>query len=256
MWFKTSSINVEVTKKPVGNEIAIPEPELVKRTADMQPIERIEAVKDRKWMWKGKEVDVTIIAVDPETKNPVPVSELREVIEHRNSLNLKPDGTTVEKDDIHFFVLAPDGSIAKNEDGTDMEVAPFEPTSILDIPDENWVPSTILDGYLIRDIYELECKSKKGQQDLFSEAEKRQQLDQIGMITYSNGGFTQYYGFVQPYFVEGKFVWLLKTSEKKPVYKRLADIPSPTKVPFREVPTLQKLPPIQQLIVVASKKKK
>jgi hypothetical protein len=59
-----------------------------------------------------------------------------------------------------------------------------------------------------------------------------------------------------PFFKDGQFVWLLKISDKKVEYRCLRDVPAPTRLPIREVKTLETLPPIQALLTVPTSKKK
>jgi hypothetical protein len=78
----------------------------------------------------------------------------------------------------------------------------------------------------------------------------------VGIATFSFGGFQSYYIFLVPYVKEGKFGWLVKFTSRKTMPNYSMDIPVKAKIPIREVPTLQVLPPIQALVATAKKKKK
>jgi hypothetical protein len=91
---------------------------------------------------------------------------------------------------------------------------------------------------------------------LFEEAEKRSKADQVYVTVFSFGGTKAYYVFLCPYFKDGKYVWLLKFTEKKPVYNHLQEPPVVPKLPLREAPTLKTLPPVQVLVAIAKKKEK
>ena len=256
MLFRTSSIAVEIKKKPAGNELLVQMPKL-RMMAKGEPVQEIRVVKDKHYLWKGREIEAQTILVDPETKKPVPSSEVLEVMDHYRNVILNPRGEEVKDDDVQYFVLAEDGSIAKNEDGTDKEVKPFDLTDTIEILDENWVPSIAMDGFEICNVYEIYAASKNGVAQLLEEAEKRARQDQVGVTTFSFGnGFKQYYAFLVPFFHEGKFVWLMKLSDKKCHPEHLEDIPTTAKVPIREVPTLSTLPPLQALVIPLTPKKK
>jgi len=256
MLFKTSSIAVEIKKKPAGNELLTQTPKL-RLMAHGELVQEIRVVKDKHYLWKGKEIESQTILIDSDTKKPVPNAEVLEVLDHYKNVTLNSRGEEVEDSDVQYFVLAEDGSIAKNEDGTDKEVKPFDPTDTIEIPDENWVPSITMDGFEIYNVYEIFATSKNGITQLLEEAEKRSRQDQVGVTTFSFGnGFKQYYAFLVPFFHEGKFVWLMKLSDKKCQPQHLEDVPTTAKVPVREVPTLSTLPPLQALVMPATRKKK
>ena len=257
---KTSTIAVEIKKKPVANELLaqLQEPNLTTR-ANGQPVMDVKVATEKRYLWlkKGKEVKAELILIDPETQKPVPSSEVIEVIEHTKTKWLSPKYEEVESKDVQFFVLDPDGKIAKNEDGSDKQVMPFEPTDTIEIEDQNWVPSTFLEEWKISYVYEIFATSKNGTQKLFEEWEKHEKKDEIGMTTFSHGnGFKQYYAFLVPFQREGKWVWLMCLSDTKKKYEHTEDVPTDAKVPIRAVPTLATLPPIQALIVPPSTKKK
>jgi len=58
-----------------------------------------------------------------------------------------------------------------------------------------------------------------------------------------------------PFFKDGQFVWLLKITDKKVEHRFLRDIPGVAGA-IRELKTIETLPPIQQLMVLPTKKKK
>jgi hypothetical protein len=105
-------------------------------------------------------------------------------------------------------------------------------------------------------VYEVFTEKKVDIIKLWEEAEKRLKEDTVGVATYSHGrGFVQYYAFLVPIVREGKFVWLLKLTDTKVRLDHLMEIPAKVKIPVKEAPTLETLPPVQ-LIVATSKKKK
>jgi hypothetical protein len=72
---------------------------------------------------------------------------------------------------------------------------------------------------------------------------------------FSFGGTKAYYIFLCPYFKDGKYVWLMKFTEKKPVYNHLQDPPVTPTTPLREAPPLPTLPPVEVLVAIAKQKK-
>lgn len=254
---KTSTIAVEIKKKPIANEILASEPDLA-TMANGKRVENIRVVTEKKFLWvgKGKELQATVILTDPDTKKPVSASEAVEVVEHYKSMWIDPAFAEVKSDDVHFFVVADDGTIALNEDGSQKEVAPFDPSDTIEVLDENWIPAPNLEEWKVSYVYELYASTKAGTQKLFEEWERHEKRDEIGITTFSNGrGFKQYYGFVVPFLREGKWVWLLCLSDTKKKYEHTEDVPTTAKVPFKPVPTLSKLPPIQELLIVPQARK-
>jgi len=245
--FVTSSIEVEVKYKKAANKLLAPTPKILMRTEDGLLVKERRVVKDRRFMWQGKELASETKFVDPETGEQVPSSEVTEVLEHFGYTRFDANGEEVDKEDIRYFVV--------KEDGTETAVKPFERFKVLDIPEENWIPSTAIDRFLIKSVYEIFSDKKDVIRELFEEAEKRLKNDQIGMAAWSWGKFKQCYCFVVPYIAEGKFGWLVKFTEEEPELQHQEDIPAKVKIPIREVPTLKSLPPVQALVVVAKRRK-
>ena len=159
-------------------------------------------------------------------------------------MNEKDEGDFIE----YYYV---------DEKGEEHVVRPFERTTVLDIPEQNWVPSTSIDAFLITSIYELFTDKKTDIVKLWEEAEKRLKEDTVGVTTFSHGrGFQNYYAFLVPVVQNGKFVWLLKLTDTKIRLNHLADIPAKGKIPIREAPTLETLPPIQMVISPVKRKKR
>jgi len=240
---KTSSIDVEVKIQKIGNRLLTPEPEIVSKTVDGTPVEKVRVVSDNRYMWHGKNVVADTKYIDPETGKHVPSSEVLEILDHYKSYLLDAEGNTVEKDDVYDYVL--------QEDGTENPVKPFDRTKLLHIPDENWISVINMSSFLVTNMYEVFGKDKKVQRKLFEEAEKRLEMDTMGLTNWSFGGYKQYYAFLEPVVTEGKFVWLLKLSNTQVEYRHMQEIPVKLKVPIIERPTLKTLPPVKALLVTA-----
>jgi len=248
MRFKTSTFDVEVKYKPAGNELLIQEPQIRMRTVDGKAVEKQRVVAKNRFQWQGKNLAVDMKLIDPETQKEVPISEALEILDNYKHKYLAEDGAELKEEDIVYFVVQPDGS--------EKEYSPYPRTDVIDIPEENWVPSTSIEGFLITNVYEIYSEDKKAAIHLFEEAERRLKGDQIGIATFSFGGFKAYYVFLVPMFKDGKFVWLMKFTEQKLAYNHLQDPPVAPKVPIREAPTLKVLPPIQVVVAIEKKKQK
>jgi len=251
---KMGAVDVEVKAKPVGNEIMVPKPEIKMRRADTgEPLEKVRVVADRRFLWTGygKELAAEIRLIDPETGKQVPSSEALEVLEHYSYKLLDSKANVADEKEMegyieHYYI---------DEKGEEQIVKPFERTAVLEIPEENWVPSTTVDQFLICNIYELYTDKKADIVKLWEEAEKRLKEDVVGLTTYSHGrGFTLYYAFLCPIIMNGKFGWLLKLTDTKIALNHLMDIPAKVKIPVKEAPTLQALPPVQLIVATAKKK--
>lgn len=245
---KTSGFEIDVKMKPAGNELLIPEPQIRMRTVDGRMVEKVRVVARNRFQWQGKNLAVDMKLIDPETQKGVPLSEALEILDNYNYRYLAEDGSIVTDEEIAYYAVQPDGS--------EKECSPFQRTEVIEIPDENWVPSTSIEGFLISNVYEIWSEDKETARKLFEEAEKRLRADQVGITTFSFGGLKSYYVFLMPMFKEGKYVWLMKFSDQKLAYNHLQDPPVAPKVPIREAPTLQTLPPIQAVVAVSKKKSK
>jgi len=249
MRFKTSTFEVEVKYKPAGNELLVPEPQIRMRTVDGKTVEKVRVVAKNRFQWQGKNLAVDMKLIDPETQKEVPLSETLEILDNYKYKYLAEDGTELQEEEVAYYSVQPDG--------TEKEVSPYSRTDVIDIPDENWVPATSIEGFLITSVYEIFTEEKRDAQRLFEEAEKRLKADQIGIATFSWGhGFKSYYVFLCPLFKDGKFVWLMKFTDQKLAYNHLQEPPVAVKVPIREAPTLQTLPPVQAVVAVVAEKKK
>jgi len=248
MRIKTSSFEVDVKYKPAGNELLIPEPQIRMRTVDGKLVEKARVVAKNRFQWQGKNLAVDMKLIDPETQKTVPLSEALEILDNFKYKYLAEDGSLLEEEDIRYYAVQPDGS--------EQECSPYPRTQVIEVPDENWVPSTSIEGFLITNVYEIYSEDKKTAIQLFEEAEKRLKADQIGITTFSFGGFKSYYVFLCPLFKDGKFVWLMKFTDQKLAFNHMQEPPVAVKVPIREAPTLQTLPPVQAVVAVAKKKQK
>jgi len=249
--FKTGDIDEEVKYKPAGNELLLPKPEIRMRSiADGKLVQQVRVVAQRRFQWRGKDLASEIKLIDPETQQPVPSSEALEVMDHYKYKFLDEAGNELKEDDIQHYAVNP-------ETGAETPVQPWERTKVIEVPEDNWVDSTVVDAFLITNVYEIFSEEPEVAKKLFEEAEKRLKKDQVGITTFSFGGFIQYYCFLVPMMKDGKFVWLMKLTDKKLAYNHLQEPPTEVKVPIREGAKLETLPPVQALVVaVAAKKKK
>jgi len=248
MRFKTSAFDVEVKYKTAGNELLIPAPEIRMRTVDGKLVEKVRVVAQNKFQWHGKNLASDIRYIDPDTQSQVPSSEVMEILDNFKYKYLAEDGSILAEEDIRYFAVQPDGS--------EQECSPYPRTNVIEVLEENWVPSTSIEEFLITNVYEIFSEDKETQIRLFEEAEKRLRADQVGIATFSFGGFKQYYVFLVPMFKEGKYVWLMKFTEQKLAYNHLQDVPTAPKMPVRAAPVLQTLPPPQVIVLAAKRKKK
>lgn len=249
LWVKIGNADVRVFKQKVGNALVIQEPNLQKQVDGELVIDK-RIISQCHWEHGGTGEILTAETVLKDVKgNAIPVSEALCVLDHYKSLTLTKKDEPIDKKKVEYYIVNADGSIGD-------QVAPFPPTDRIEVKDEDWVPSTVVEDFLIHEEYELPAADPHNDTKLFKEAEDAAKRDEIAITTFSNGGFTQYYAFLVPFFKEGQFVWLLKISDKKVEHRCLRDIPSPTKIPIREVKTLQTLPAIQTLITIPTQKKK
>lgn len=256
MRFITSDMDVEVKYKKAGNELLVPKPEIRMQTFEGKAVRQVRVVADNRYQWKGKHLAIELRLFDPDTNEQVPSSEVLEILEHYKYKYLDEDGNEITKIKNEFGKeVLPVQFFAVEEDGTEKEVSPFPRTSVIEVPDENWVPSTSTNGFVFDSVYEIFAGSPIVAQKLFEEAEKRLKADQAGITSFSWGGFIQYYAFLCPLFKDGKYVWLMKLSNTKLAYNHLQDPPVKVKVPIREAPRLETLPPVQALVVAAKRKK-
>lgn len=248
MRFKTATFEVDVKMKPSGNELLIKEPVIRMRTVDGKLVEKVRVVAKSRFQRQGKNLATDLKLIDPATQQEVPLSEALEILDNFKYKYLAEDGAEIEEEGILYYSV--------QEDGSEEECSPFEPTRLFDVSkEEDWVPSTTIESFLITEVYEIFAEDKKEALALFEEAEKRWKADQMCIISFSHGrGFKAYYAFICPLFQDGKFVWLLKKTDKKLAYNYMIEPPVAIKVPIREAPTLKVLPPIQAVVAVTKKK--
>jgi hypothetical protein len=213
-------------------------------------------VTARTFVWKGKGQQLTAETkyyhVEGKKREEIPAAEVLEVLDHYQSFLLDPAFGLVDKEKVevlHYSV---------QEDGREELVRPFSRFDTIEIPDENWVPSTSITwtDYLIDGVYELFSDNPAGKRMLFEEAEKRLQQGQIGIAVVSWGGFKQQYVFVFPYIREGKFGWLAIFCAGQVVHQYPQEIPERVHVPIKEAPTLNRLPTPKPLLVATAPRKK
>jgi hypothetical protein len=145
---KTSAMEVDVKMKPVGNEIMVPRPDIKMRRADTgEALEKVRVVADKRILWvgHGKQLASENRLIDSETEKQVPSSEALEVLEHYNYKLLDSKANVVDEKEMgefieHYYV---------DEKGEEHVVRPFERTTVLEIPEQNWVPSTIVDDFVV-----------------------------------------------------------------------------------------------------------
>ncbi|MBS7635754.1 hypothetical protein KEJ37_00170 [Candidatus Bathyarchaeota archaeon] len=252
---RTAGIEVDVKMKLVGNEIMVPKPDIQMRRIDTGDIlEKVRVVADRRFLWigHGKELATETRLIDPETGKQVSSSEALEILSHYSYKLVDSKGNVVDEKEIgelieYYYI---------DENGEEHTVRPFERTQLLDIPPENWVPSTVVDEFVITAVYELYTDKKLDVVKLWELAEKMLKEDKVGVATYSHGrGFVSYYAFLCPIMADGKFGWLLKLTDTKMRLNHLMETPAKIPIPVKQAPTLERLPPVQLIVATAKKKK-
>jgi len=169
---KTAGLEVEVKMKPVGNEIMVPQPEIKMRRIDTgDAVEKVRVVADRRFLWigHGKELATVTRLIDPDTGKEVPSSEALEILNHYSYRPVDSKGNVLDE---------------KSEEHV---VRPFERTVVLEIPPENWVPSTIVDEFVVKAVYELYTDKKLDIIKLWELADKMLKEDKVGVALYSHG---------------------------------------------------------------------
>jgi hypothetical protein len=240
---------VEVNLKKAGNELVVPKPEIVLKV-DGKPVQEVRVVADKRYLWRGKGVQLATQTklVNPQDGKEVPSHEVLEVLDRYNYKYIDELFNEIEKKQVEYYAVYPDG---KEE-----PVRPYERTTVIKIPEENWVPSTVLDEFDFENVYELYSTKEEVIRKLYEEAERRLKNDQVGIATFSFGGFELYFVFLVPYIKEGKFGWLVKFTRRKTKPNYSMDIPVKARIPIKELPTVPVLPPVQVLVASAKKKKK
>jgi len=241
----TPKLNVEVKYKKVSVAQLVPRPEIRMR-AKGKLVEEKRVVADKTFLWNGKRLASQIKLIDPETEKPVPSHEALEILEHYNKKYVDEEGREVSKKDIQYFEV--------KEDGSEVEVRPFDRTSEIRIVKE--VPATSMNGMLVESTYELFHTEESIVSALYEEAERYLKEDLVGIALFSWGrGFKQFYAVVYPILKDGKFVWVLKLTQTQVIFSHLMEPPAKIKEPTIQPPTLQTLPPIEALVGTKKKKK-
>jgi len=127
MRFKTPNIDVEVSYKKAENKLMIQTPKIVTRANGVE-VSLFRIVQDKKYLWKGKEVEAEIKFRDPETGREISSSEVLEVLMKYRYAHINTHGETVDPQDIQYYALQPDG--------TEVEVEPFSRTTVIEIPED------------------------------------------------------------------------------------------------------------------------
>lgn len=259
IWLKIGNADVRALKQRVGNALLIKTPDIVQQI-DGEPVRTERTIS--KCYWKhvgtGEILQVQTTLKDAKGKD-IPMAQAICVVEHTRNLALDKNGEQVDKKLIQNHIVNQDGSIGD-------QVAPYPPTDKIEIKetpedvsnqgDAYWVPSTMMEDFLITEEYGLPAADPRNDIKLWKEAEAALKRDEVAITTYSNGGYTQYYAFLVPFVKDGMFTWLLRISDKKADHTAcLRDIPG-VKAPIQPVKTLQTLPPIQALLTVPSARKK
>lgn len=248
LWLKIGNADVRCFKKKVANALTIQDPMLVD-VVDGKPVNTVRLPAKAHWEFIGTgEVLQAETILKNQKGEVIPTAAARFVLEKTRNVAVNEKSEEIDKTKITTHLLNPDLTLGD-------EVAPFPPTDRIEVEQQDWVPSTFMDQWLISEEYELPAADPHNDAKLWPEAEDALKRDEVAMKTFSNGGFTQYYCFVVPYVKDGKFGWLLKLTAKQLDYRYGREIPAPTTAVLREVKTVQTLPPIQNLITVPTKKK-
>lgn len=242
-------MEVEVSLKKAGNELVVPKPQILLKVNDA-PVQEVRTIVEKRYLWRGRGIQLASVTrlVNPEDHAEIPSHEAIEVLGRYSYKYLDEMFNECDKKEIEYCAVYPDG---KEE-----PVRPYPRTDTIKIPEENWVPSVILDEFEIENVYELYSTKEEAIRKLYEEAEKRLKQDQVGIATFSFGGFQLYYIFLVPYVKEGRFGWLVKFTGRKTMPNYSMEIPVKPKIPVKEAPTLRTLPPIHALVLASKKKKK
>jgi len=145
-------------------------------------VEEKRVVADKTFLWNGKRLASQTKLIDPETEKPVPSHEALEILEHYNKKYVDEEGREVSKKDVQYFEV--------KEDGSEVEVRPFDRTSEIRIIQE--VPATSMNGMLETSVYELFHVEESIVSALYEEAERYLKEDIVGVALFSWGrGFLQ-----------------------------------------------------------------
>jgi len=184
LWLKIGETDVRVFKQKVGNKIVVNEPTILTRMED-KPVRSERTVSKCHWEHVGTGEVLSVETTLKDGKGvAIPPAEAVCVLEHFKSLVLNEKSETVDKKKTQYFVMNPDGSVGD-------EVTPFPPTDRIEIKEGDWIPSTTIEQFLIKEEYELPAADPHNDIKLYKEAEKASKKDEIAITVYSNGGFTQ-----------------------------------------------------------------
>jgi len=139
--FITDSMGeVEVHLKKAGNELVVPKPQIVMKV-DGRPVQEVRVVVEKRYLWRGKGVELASFTklVNPEDEREVPSHEVLEVLDRYSYRYIDELFNEIEKKQAEYYAVYPDG---KEE-----PIRPFERTKVIKIPEENWVPSVVVDEF-------------------------------------------------------------------------------------------------------------
>jgi hypothetical protein len=175
---------VRVYKKKVGNALVVEDPVIV-GVFDGKIIRETRTASQSHWeqIGTGKTLTAETILKDDQGQ-VVPVAAARFVVDHVKNLVLDAKSEEVDKTKILDHILNPDGSIGD-------PTAPFIPTDMFEIEEEDWIPATSIEEFLIVEEYELPAADPHNDASLFEDAEDAAKRDEIVIKTFSNGGYTQ-----------------------------------------------------------------
>lgn len=256
---KIGNADVRTYKRLTGNATLIQTPQIIQQfEGALVESQRLIAKSHWAKIGTGETLVVETVLKDKDG-NTIPIAGAVNILETYRNYVLNSKAEIIDKKKLTDHILNPDGSIG------DL-VMPFPATErieVLEVPIEvtelelgqgYWVPSTFMEGFLIHEEYELAAADPKNDEKLFNEAEAALKRDEVAVCTFSNGGYKQYYGFLVPYVEEGKFVWLLKLSDKKVEHNNLRDVPAPETALKPKPKTVQSLPPLQAMLTIPIRK--
>lgn len=256
LWLRIGRADARVYKKLTSNSLLVKRPELIEY-ADGAPVQTERIVAKSSWREIGTGETLRVETVLKNSKGEVvPTSKAKNILEKYENNVLNQKSEDVDKKRIEEYILNSDGSLGD-------KVMPYPPTERFEVKDSPgevretgdayWVPATLMDKFLIHEEYELAAADPRRDLELFKEAEDALKRDEVAISTFSNGSYKLYYAFLVPYVENGKFVWLLKISDKQVVYNLLRDIPGPAAA-IKQARTLETLPPLQAMLTIPTRK--
>jgi hypothetical protein len=254
---KIGKADVRAYKRLTGNAVLIEQPKITQQF-EGKPVKKERTIAKSHWKQVGTGEVLTVETILKDSQgNVVPLSAAVNILENYKSVALNEKAEKIDKKKLSDFILNQDGSIGES-------VMPFPTTERIEVLESAnditesgqgyWVPSTFMEGFLIHEVYELSAADPRNDTKLFKEADEALKRDEIALCTFSNGGYKQYYGFLVPHLEDGKFVWLLKLSDKKVEYNNLREIPAPAAALKPAPKTVQTLPPLQAMLTIPTRK--